>query len=110
LTPKFIVDECVSVKTKEQFRVKNVKDFVHSIDVIGRGATDEEVFELVKKNKAGLVTFDKRFALSVLQSGYSVILPSGDNSTLIKPIIDKSSKYSDPLTYHILENDQVVRP
>ncbi len=106
----YVIDECVSTRTKEHLRIKNVKDFVHSIDVIGRGATDEQVFELVKKKKAGLVTFDKRFALSVLQSGYSVILPYGNDSTLIKPTIDKSPKYSDPLTYHILETDAVVRP
>ena len=106
----YVIDECVSVRTKEQFRVKNVSGFVHSIDVIGRGASDGAVFELVKKNKAGLITLDKRFALSVLQSGYSVILPHGTDSTLIKPIINKSPKHSDPLTYHILETDAVVRP
>ena len=106
----YVIDECVSTRTKEHLRIKNVKDFVHSIDVIGRGATDGEVFELVKKNKAGLITLDKRFALSVLQSGYAVILPHGIDSTLIKPTIDKSVKYSDPLTHYILENDQVIIP
>lgn len=105
----YVIDECVSVRTKEQFRVKNVKGFVHSIDVIGRGATDGAVFELVKKNKAGLITLDKRFALSVLQSGYTVILPGGENIR-IKPTIDKSPKYSDALTYYLLENDKVVIP
>ena len=105
----YIIDECVSIKTKEQFRVKNVNGFVHSINVLGKGATDEEVFELVKRNKAGLITLDKRFALSVLQSGYTVILPGHENIR-IKPIIDKSPKYSDPLTYYLLESDKVIIP
>jgi len=98
------------MRFKEKFRVTNVKGFVHSIDIIGRGATDKQVFELVKKYNAGLITFDKRFALSTLEDGYPVVLPNGTESTLIKPIIEKSPKYSDPLTYYAMENDQIVIP
>jgi len=100
----------VSTQLKKYSRIHNVKGFVHSVDVVGCGASDPEVFELVKKNKAGLITLDKRFALNTLRDGYPVVIPDELGGVLIKPIIERSPKHSDPLTYHLLENDEVVMP
>jgi len=43
---QFMLDECVSAK--KDF---DGKYFVQSVDVVGRGATDDEVFEVAKKTK-----------------------------------------------------------
>ena len=102
---KYLYDECVSCR--DVFEGRN---FIQSIDVVGKGATDEKVGDYAVKNNMLLITSDIKFALNMLIQSKPVIFKNGGDYTLIKPKTEKSRKYSDPITNYLLENDQVVIP
>lgn len=105
--PIYILDECLSAKTDF---VEGL--FVQSIDQVGRGKPDSDVLEYVQKNNLVLITADHRALIQNLAAGYTTVYfcQATRKTVLIEPKIDQNQKYSDPLTYHILESDQVVRP
>jgi len=99
---KFLLDECVSKNTALG------DDFIQSIDVLGEGASDKEVFKLVKDTKTILVSNDKRFILEALVENKSVWYQ--EKGILIKPVIHRDLKYNDVLTYYCQKTKQIVIP
>ena len=105
--PTYLLDECVS--TKCDF-VPDV--FIQSIDVLNRGAKDPEVLEYVQKNNLVLVSADHRAIIQNLAAGYPTVYfcQATRKTVLIEPKVEHSQKYTDPLTYHILESNEIVIP
>ena len=107
LTPKFIVDECVSIHGKIYGN-----GYLNSIDVLGPGASDDRVLELVKKHGCGLITYDKVLMIRTLMANHPVNFhrQGGGGMVFLKPDLEAGRKIGDPLTAYILEKDQVVIP
>lgn len=105
MKPKFLLDECAC--NKDGFCGT---DFVRSTDVLGFGATDDQVFELAKKMKVPIITKDKGFALKILSEKYPVIYSCGNTMAFIIPKkVELNRKYSDPVTFYLLNSQTVVR-
>ena len=107
MTPKFIVDECVSIHGK------SYRDgYLKSIDVLGPGASDDLVLKLVEKHGCGLITYDKVLMIRTLMANHPVNFhrQEGGGMVFLKPDLEAGRKNGDPLTAYILDNDQVVRP
>ncbi len=99
---KFILDECINKKSGLG------DDFISSTDVLGYGASDKEVFELVKDTNSILVSNDKRFILDALVENKPVWYQ--EKGILIKPVIEKDLKYSDVLTFYCQKTKEIVIP
>ena len=106
MTPKFIVDECVSIHGK------SYRDgYLKSIDVLGPGASDDLVLKLVEKHGCGLITYDKVLMIRTLMANHPVNFHRQEGGMVfLKPDLESGRKIGDPLTAYILENDQVVIP
>ena len=65
---KYLLDECVC----ENIELGG-SDFIRSVDVLGKGASDDKVWNLVKKTNSMLVTNDKKFLCDVLPLRCSII-------------------------------------
>ena len=105
MKPLFLVDACASMEENRQS-----EEFVQSCDIIGGDASDEEVFELAKKLKVPVITFDKLFALEMILSNYPVIFRGKGKTYFIKPSIEEDAKYFDAVTYHIAKTNEVIIP
>jgi len=99
---KFILDECVDKNTSLG------DDFISSVDVLGRGASDKEVLKLANDTKTTLVTNDRQFILDALIENKSVWYQ--EKGILIKPVIQSDLKYSDVLTYYCQKTKKIVIP
>lgn len=102
--PLFLVDECASLKYNRQS-----DEFVQSCDIIGGGASDEEVFEVAKKLKVPVITHDKLFALDMILSNHPVILKYRGKKYFVEPNIQET-KIFDAVTYYLLKTNEVVIP
>lgn len=103
---KYILDECVS--SKPHFHDDN---FVQLVDLLGQGASDDEIFKLSKKLKMLIVTKDRAFALKILSEKNPVIYQCYEKTVLIIPKeVIQSPKLSDPIAYHLLESESVIIP
>lgn len=94
--PQYILDECVSIKLP----IPVCSTFVESKNVLGKGASDDEIFEYAKKYNLMVVTRDYWFAEKILAEGYPVLLllfrnkwgivePTKNVSTLMESLFDK---------------------
>ena len=103
---KYILDECVSVKTGFHRSV-----FVQSVDLVGQGASDDEIFEASKKLKMSIITRDRGFALKILSEKYPVIYQCEEKTAMIVPEkVIITPKLSDPLTYYLLDSERIIVP
>ena len=105
MKPIFVLDECMTMK--KHYATGN---FVKSTDVIGPGASDEEVFELAKKLKVPVITKDKLFVLNMIIQNYPVVYIRGARAFYIESKVVEDPKYSDPITYHLLTTDNIIIP
>lgn len=103
MKPKYLLDECVSAKVGFFDNV-----FAQSVDLIGRGASDQEVLKLSKSLKIPIKTSDKRFALSILLENEPVLYKCENKTTMIIPKIINDPRFSDPVTYYLLKTQSVV--
>lgn len=103
---KYILDECVSAKSDFYRGV-----FVQSVDLVGQGASDDEIFEVSKKLKMLIITKDRSFALKILSEKYPVIYQCEGKTVMIVPEkIIITPKLSDPITYYLLDEEKIVVP
>jgi len=100
---KYLLDECVC----ENIGLAG-SDFISSVDVLGRGASDEKVWNLVKKTNSMLVTNDKRFLCDALSNNKPVWYY--EKGIIIRPKIIKDSKYSDVISYYSQKTGEIVIP
>ena len=109
---KYLLDECITIHWP--YNVGDLKDYVQSVDIIGHGAKDEEVFELAKKLNRILVTSDQRFALRILIKNHPVYFQKMDGERyLIKPTIKKMEtvgKCDDVITQYLLKEAEIIVP
>lgn len=104
---KFLLDESLTYKN----RILVFLPFFNSVDILGMGAPDEEIFKYAKKNNMIVVTKDKRFALDMIISGSKVVIVTDTYKTvLINPKIDVNPKYSSPMTYYLQKHKEIVIP
>lgn len=104
---KFLLDENIINKSATD------DVFTNSTDVIGRGATDRQVFQYALKHNLIVVTHDKAFVLEMIIAGSKAVFVNHKNrkGVLIKPgKVEKSKHYSCPVTHYIQKNDCVVIP
>jgi len=99
---KFLLDECIVKKSGLG------DDFISSVDVLGRGASDKEVFKLANDTKTILVTNDRQFILNALTENKPVWYQ--EKGILIKPVIQRDLKYQDVLTFYCQKTKQIVIP
>jgi len=105
MKPKYLLDECAC-----NSKTFGGTDFVRSVDLVGMGATDDQIFELAKKMKITIVTKDKGFALKILSEKYPVIYSCGETMAFVIPKkVELNRKYSDPVTFYLLNSQSVVR-
>ena len=100
------MDECVTIDGK---RYGN--GYLNSIDVLGPGASDDLVLELVKKHGCGLITRDKVLMIRTLMANHPVNFHRQDGGMVfLKPDLESGRKIGDPLTAYILDSGKVVIP
>lgn len=109
---KFLLDECITIHWP--YNNGDIDDYVSSVDVIGHGAKDDEVFDLAKKLNRILVTSDMKFTLKVLLMNHPVYFQkqNGDRY-FVKPTIEKKEhigKCNDFVTQYLLKNDEIIIP
>ncbi len=102
---KYLVDQCSSNR-----RCFKKPVFVHSVDLIGEGASDQEVLKLSKRLGTIIITCDKRFALDILLGGDPVICDYENQTSMIVPKIINDPIFSDPITHYLLSSQTVVIP
>jgi len=109
---KLLFDECVSIRLS--YKTSELDDYMRSVDVIGSGAKDEEVFELAKKLNRVLVTSDIKFTLKILLDNYPVCFQKNNGERyFIKPKVKKMEKlinYNDYITRFSLKEEKIIIP
>ena len=100
---KIILDECLG----KSICVGN-SDFINSVDAVGRGASDKQVWKLLEKTDSILATDDQKFMLHALRNNKPVW--DYKNGRLITPVIDNDLKYSDVLTHYTQKTGNIVIP
>ena len=93
--------------------LKNLDDYVFSINVVGYSAKDEKVLEYAKKQKKRLVTGDKRLALySILDNHPVIFLGMNGKAYSINPCLENKENFKmiDDLTKYILDSGNVIIP
>jgi len=105
MKPLYLLDECCNEKKHIE-----IEQFAKSTDIIGTGATDEEVFELAKKMKIPVITCDIRFALRMLIKNYPVVLRFDGKTVYMKPDSKEDVSLSDSITYYLHNTDSIVIP
>ncbi len=103
MKPKFLIDECISKRL-----CVGDSDFIKSVDILGEGASDRKVFDVVKDTNTILVSDDKRFLFNALANNRTVWYHK--EGILIKPVIQKDTKYSDVLTFYLQKTNEIVIP
>jgi len=103
----FLVDKCVSATVEYPFH----REFLRVIDQLGRGTKDPVIFEYVKDNNLTLVTRDIEFVFNLIKEGLPVIyIKKGSMPMLIESNVEQSIRFSDPVTYHLLESNEILIP
>ncbi len=109
---KYLLDECITIHWP--YNVGNLHDYVKSVDVIGHGAKDEEVFELAKKLNRILVTSDMKFTLRVLLMNHPVYFQKMNGERyFIQPNVEKKEdvgECDDLITQFSLKEETIVIP
>lgn len=110
---KFLLDECITIHWP--YNTGDIDDYVSSVDIIGRGAKDDEVFDLAKKLNRILVTSDMKFTLKVLLMNQPVYFQKQNGERyFVKPNIGKKEnigKCNDFVTQYLLsEEDEIIIP
>jgi len=100
---KIILDECIGKSI-----CVGDSDFIQSVDAVGRGASDKQVWKLVEKTDSILATDDQRLMLHALRNNKPVW--DYTNGRLITPVIDNDPKYSDVLTFYCQKTKKIVIP
>ena len=109
---KLLFDECVSIK--KSYTMGEPDDFMRSVDVIGSGAKDEEVFDLAKKLNRVVVTSDIKFTLKIILDNHPVCFQKDDGERyFIKPKVNKMKKlinHNDLITQFLLKEETIIIP
>ena len=105
MKPLYLVDECCNERKNIE-----IEQFAKSTDIIGSGATDEEVFELAKKLKVPVITADQIFVLNMIIENSIVIFKRGIRTFYIESKVVEDIKYSDPVTYYLQTHDTIIVP
>ena len=99
---KFLIDECV--RADHDFVSR---DFIQSVDAVGMSAGDPEVFDYAVKEKLTLITRDKRFAL---KSAFTIPVIYKRGYAAFELTLTYRPELSGLITYHLNQNDDIVRP
>jgi len=100
---KIVLDECIGKSI-----CVGDSDFINSVDAVGRGASDKQVWKLLEKTDSILVTDDLKFMLYALRNNKPVW--DYKRGRLITPTIDNDPKYHDVLTFYCQKTKQIVIP
>ena len=112
MKPKYLIDECVSNHFPKNHFLYNHEDFFDSKHILGKGTKDEKILEYVKKTKMILITCDKKFSLKTACDQESVVFIDRMDGRAYKLIAEEDpdlKKFYDPVTYHLLNSQTVVR-
>lgn len=101
---KYLLDECNGSRSSRGGL------FVRSVDLIGGGASDQEVMKLSKRIGTIIITCDKKFVLNILLDNNPVIYKCENKTTMIIPKIINDPMFSDPITHYLLSSETVVIP
>jgi len=107
--PLFLLDECLTFPNS----LRKNREMVMSVDVIGEGATDQEVLEYCKKNKLVILTNDKKFSINIAIDQHDVILFNHRNNKSYTIKVEENlefMKFNDPITYQLLTSENVIIP
>ena len=80
--PDIVIDECVANQTL----LKNIQEIGYNVCFLGRGLSDDMIFDIVEKQKAILVTEDVEFHYSVSKNEltYDPIFITSNNEHVLK--------------------------
>jgi len=101
MKPKYLLDENVSCKKDTIVD----SDSIRAVDILGRGASDDQVLELAQKTKTIIITNDKRFIVQALGDLRPVV--DYNRGILITP---KVEKYTDMITAYLQKTKGIVIP
>lgn len=109
---KYLLDECITIHWP--FNLGKLHDCISSVDIIGHGAKDDEVFDLAIKLNRILVTSDKRFTLKILLNNQPVYFQKMNGERFfIKPMVEKLENVGncdDHLTQFLLCQERIIAP
>ena len=104
MKPKYLLDECVS--SRAGFFDYT---FAQSVDLVGRGATDDQVLEYSKSHKMIIVTKDRGLVLKTILGNNPIIYSCKENTALIIPKkVELNRKYADPVTFYLQKSQSVI--
>ncbi|MCH8915330.1 MAG: DUF5615 family PIN-like protein [Thaumarchaeota archaeon] len=104
---KYLLDECAHVKSGALINSR----FVKSQEVVGEGATDEEVFKYAKKQGLIVITRDWRFAHNMALENHPVIFMDEDKIYQLKARpVNNIPPFGDSRAFYMIEHDEIIRP
>jgi len=82
IIPEIVIDECVANQTL----LKNIQEIGYDVCFLGRGLPDDEIFDIVEKQNAILVTEDEEFHYRVSKNEltYNPIFITSNNEHVLK--------------------------
>ena len=110
--PKYLLDECITIHWP--YNVGKIHDYVSSVDLIGHGAKDGEIFNLALKLNRTIVTSDMKFTLRILLNNHPVYFQKMNGERyFIKPQAEKIEnvgKCNDYVTQFLLSHEKIIIP
>jgi len=110
---KFLLDECNQIKCKN---LRKRFGFVNASEIAKPGTADCILLKKATKRKLVVITRDYKFALQTILEGHQIVFENQDGTRILVPknkieVIDSDCriKYSDEITFHLIENDEVIR-
>jgi len=104
MKPTYILDECISC-TFDRCVGHRDSRFVCSVNILGGGAKDLEIYEYAKANNLIVITKDMGFTHFLIKRKHPVIFRTFNKDVVLIPI-----KIPNAMTAYLLETDQVVIP
>ncbi|PBO84538.1 MAG: hypothetical protein COA77_08845 [Thaumarchaeota archaeon] len=106
----FFVDACVPQGVKEL----SSEQYLSSIDVLSRDASDDCIFEEAKKRNRIVITKDIGFVIRTLIKNENIILQTFDGKRILLSgiTIDENcpSKSPDKRTKYLIKNNEIMIP
>ena len=104
MKPTYLLDECISKKGDRNQGQKDSR-FVCSVNVLGRGATDKEIYEYAKAKNLIIITKDLKFEYFLMDKNHPFIFRGYGRDVTMKRV-----KIPDAITASWLDNDQIIIP
>ena len=106
----FLIDECLPISIQEFIS----GEYIHSLELLPKGAPDDSVLEEAQKNNLILVTADMKLALKIAIDNQKVVFQKQNGERFLihgKFLGNNSNQLNlDSKTKYLLENNLIIVP